>query len=151
MFLDQEQEIIETNNQLFEKFQNEKINQLSLRKPVTLISNSTLTEAMTLMEAEQIGTIIVVEGSTIVGIVTDRDILLKVKNKNLDPGQILLKSIMTPSPVTVNSDATLAQAIKLMTDGGFRHLPVVENNHLVQVLSISDLMTYIALIISKKL
>jgi CBS domain-containing protein len=116
-----------------------KVNELMTRDPATLRPGSTATEAAALMKSKDCGSLPIVEGGKLVGIVTDRDIVLRVVAAKKDPAMVKISEIMTKDPATVGPDASAAEASKLMSDKQVRRLPVVENAKLVGMLVIGQL------------
>ena len=84
------------------------------------------------------------DGKRLIGIVTERDYLYKLET--LEGGlDTPVEEIMTPSPVTVASDETIDKAVRLMIDGGYRHLPIVDSSgNLAGIVSTQDLIGYLA-------
>ena len=85
-----------------------------------------------------VGAAIVLDGERLVGILTERDVLLAVASDR--DQSAVVEDCMTRHPETVESSDTTDQAAALMIHGGFRHLPVMEQGEVVGVLSIRDLM-----------
>lgn len=84
------------------------------------------------------------DGSRLIGIVTERDYLYKLEalEGGLDSP---IEEIMTSSPITLASDETIDQAVRLMTEGGYRHLPIVDaSGKLAGIVSTQDLIGYLA-------
>jgi CBS domain-containing protein len=77
----------------------------------------------------------------VVGIVTDRDIVVRAVAVDLDPAQTMVGDIASPDPVQVAPDQPAADAVQLMRDHALRRLPVCEDGHLVGVLSLGNLAT----------
>jgi CBS domain-containing protein len=90
------------------------------------------------MVARDVGAVLVYDGGSLAGILTERDVLRAVAD-GLDDGT-LVRDRMTPHPETLDADDTTEHAAVLMIHGGFRHLPVIEQGEVVGVLSIRDLM-----------
>lgn len=88
----------------------------------------TVRAACCLMAEKKIGALLVVEADEIAGIFTERDALNKVLAGGLDPDSTLLESVMVGQPLTIRSDKPLAYALHMMADGGFRHVPVVDQD-----------------------
>jgi len=105
----------------------------------TLAPQTTVREAAKLMTERKIGAIMVVEGGRLVGIFSERDVLGRVVARGLDPDKTLLRDTMTPNPVTVGPDDPPASALEMMAQRGFRHLPVVDGERIVGMVSIRDL------------
>ena len=115
-----------------------KVEELMTRDPVTLGPESTCSEAARLMKREDCGSLPVVKDGRLVGIVTDRDIVVRgvADGKNL--AQLAVSEIMTPGPTTVAPDMKAEDASKLMSEKQVRRLPVVENGRLVGILAIGQ-------------
>src|SRR5437867_8388455 len=100
--------------------------------------SSTVAEAATVMGGHHVGSALVLEEGRLAGIFTERDIL-KALSQDFDaPGQPVAHW-MTRNPVTVSPDASVEEALRMMLDGGYRHLPVLEGGSVLGVVSIRDL------------
>ena len=88
----------------------------------------TVRAACKLMAEKKIGALLVLEDDQIAGIFTERDALNKVLAGNLDPDKTVLDEVMVTSPQTIRADKPLAFALYMMAEGGFRHVPVVDEN-----------------------
>jgi CBS domain-containing protein len=96
------------------------------------------------MRDRQVGTVIVVDDRRPVGIVTDRDLAVRVLAGGLDP-QTRVSEVMTPSPTTIREDATIVSALGHMRAGRFRRLPVVERDgSLVGIVALDDVLGQVA-------
>lgn len=93
-----------------------------------------------IMATARIGSVMVVEKDALVGIFTERDALIRVLAGGLDPDRTKVGEVMTASPQSIAPDRPLINALHLMHDGGFRHMPVVENGRPVGMVSIRDAM-----------
>ena len=91
-----------------------------------------------IMATARIGSVMVVEKDALVGIFTERDALFRVLAGGLDPDRTKVGDVMTPNPQTITADRPLVHALHLMNDGGFRHMPVVENGRPIGMVSIRD-------------
>jgi CBS domain-containing protein len=80
------------------------------------------------MAQKRIGALLVVENNRIAGIFTERDALNKVLAGGLDPDKTTLAQVMVANPQTIRADKPLGYALQFMVDGGFRHVPVVDQN-----------------------
>ena len=99
---------------------------LSRIHPVTAALNSTVFEAAVIMARAHSGSVLILdEAGGARGIFTERDLLTKVVAKSLDPAVTLVSAVMTRDPVTVPPDMNVRDAIMLMKERRFRHLPVV--------------------------
>jgi CBS domain-containing protein len=111
-----------------------KVRELMTGDPATVASGSTLGEVATLMKQEDCGSIPVVEDGRLIGIVTDRDIVIRAVAAGKDPKTVRVREVMSADPVTVGPDQDVKQAEKLMADRQIRRLPVVEKGALVGIL-----------------
>jgi len=111
-----------------------KVRELMTTEPVTVEPNATLGEVATLMKQEDCGSIPVVEAGRLVGIVTDRDIVIRGIAAGSDPRTQRVSAIMSAAPVTIGPGADLTEAEKVMADRQIRRLPVVENGKLVGII-----------------
>ena len=111
---------------------------------VTDASDDTLAEASAKMWRQQTGSLLVMEGNRLVGIVTERDVLRTV-GEGHDPKSVSLRDAMTSDVVTVKSDLSVREAAQIMFDKWFRHLPVVDNDgDVVGIVSLRDLNGLVA-------
>ncbi|MCB1246206.1 MAG: CBS domain-containing protein [Acidimicrobiia bacterium] len=106
----------------------------------TVSSDTTVLEALGVMADKNIGALVVQDGDTIVGILSERDYARKVILKGKGSKGTAVGEIMTPDPVTVEPHVTVTECMGLMTDNRFRHLPVVKDGALVGVISIGDVV-----------
>jgi CBS domain-containing protein len=97
-------------------------------------------EAIRLMAEHSIGALLVMKGSELVGIVSERDYARKVILRGHSSSETPVWQIMSAPVLTVRSDQTVQECMQLMTDRRVRHLPVVENGKVIGVLSIGDLV-----------
>jgi CBS domain-containing protein len=105
----------------------------------TLGPQTSVRDAAKVMTERKIGAIMVVENGRLVGIFSERDVLGRVVARGLDPDKTTLRETMTPNPMTVGPDDPAAAALDLMASRGFRHLPVVDGDFIVGMVSIRDL------------
>jgi len=109
----------------------------------SLKQDSTAFEAASLMTSANVAAIVIVDGNNqISGIITERDLTRRVIAKGLDPKETPIADIMTENPDTLSPDDSAGDALELMQSRHFRHLPVVDGDTCVGMVSIRDL--YIA-------
>jgi CBS domain-containing protein len=110
----------------------------------TVPANATVHEAVKRMIEEKIGSVLVVAGEALVGIFTERDVLVRVVGANRDPMTTLVSFVMTHDPVTVESSTTVQDVINLHSGKEFRHLPIVDGGKLVGMVSMRDVVRWLA-------
>lgn len=119
------------------------VRQLLESKPpgaVTIAPGASVFEALELMAREDVGAVVVVERDRVVGIMSERDYARKVTLQNQLSREITVARIMTDRVVYVQPAQTIDQCMALMTDKRVRHLPVIDDGHLIGVVSIGDLV-----------
>ena len=106
---------------------------------VQLPGTASVREASFLMARERVGAVLVTGADgRLDGIFTERDALNRLLAKHLDVDKTALSEVMTSGPTTVSPDSLAIDALRLMRDGGFRHLPVVGDGRVVGVISLRD-------------
>ncbi|MFU8895647.1 MAG: CBS domain-containing protein [Gammaproteobacteria bacterium] len=100
----------------------------------------TVLEAITRMAKLRIGALLVMEGQTLVGILSERDYARKVILQGRRSAETLVSEVMTREVATATPDVTARQGLAMMTNGYFRHLPVIEGDLVVGLVSIGDLV-----------
>ena len=100
---------------------------------------TSLEEAAQAMIAESTGSLGVIEGSALAGIVTERDVL-RAAAKGVDLAKELVSSWMTPDPDTVGPEIPVDEVAEWMLAAGYRHLPVMEDGELLGIASIKDVL-----------
>jgi len=106
----------------------------------TTVPSATVLDAIKLMAERSIGALLVMQGDNVVGIVTERDYARKVVLKGRASNATPVSDIMTTSVMYVRPDTTNEQCMALMTENRLRHLPVMENDKLIGLVSIGDLV-----------
>jgi CBS domain-containing protein len=107
--------------------------------PVTVPPACSLAEAGGLMGSHGVGSLLVVDGGVLVGIVTDRDVAVRGTGAGLEPGATV-ESVMTPDPVTIQGSADVFEASAVFKRAGTRRLPVLEEDELAGIISVDDLL-----------
>ncbi len=97
-------------------------------------------QAIELMAEKRVGALLVLEGTKLVGIISERDYARRVILQGRSSRDTSVRQIMTPDVVTVGRSDDLELCMKLMTDHHFRHLPVVEKGRVLGVVSIGDMV-----------
>jgi CBS domain-containing protein len=107
------------------------------RDLLTATPEEPLVEACRRMAERRVGAVLVTEGARLVGILTERDVLHAVGRGTIEG---TVREWMTPDPITIATTGTTGEAASLMIHGGFRHVPVVEGDDLVGIVSIRDII-----------
>lgn len=105
---------------------------------ITAPENMTVSEAARLMKEKKAGAILIVEEGRLAGIFTERDALFRVVSECRDAKITRLADVMTRNPRAIHPDKSFPDALHIMHEGGFRHVPVVENGRPVGMVSTSD-------------
>ena len=105
---------------------------------VTLEGKASARQAASLMHDKNVGSVLVVEKGSLKGIVTVADMTYRLVAEGRDPLATSVGELMTPNPDTISPDGTAVEALRSMQDGGYRHLPVVENGEILGVVSRRD-------------
>jgi CBS domain-containing protein len=112
-------------------------------KVVTVLSGASVFDALRLMAEHNVGALIVMDGGKISGIFSERDYARKVVLNNKFSRDTSVHEIMTANPIVVTPGSEVQDCMRLMTDHQVRHLPVVDNDDLVGIISIGDVVKWI--------
>src|SRR5690554_6229208 len=118
-----------------------KIKDIMTDSVATVSPETTVVEAARLMQQHDIGSLPVCEGPELVGIVTDRDIVVRSVAHGKDLATTPIREVMTQRVATASPETDVHQVATLMSNQQIRRLPVVENNRLVGMVSLGDLAT----------
>ena len=126
----------------------EAVDALPVRDAVILAAADTVTEAMRAMQREHRGCVLVTDDGTkeskLLGIFTERDVLLRIVDRGKTPATLPISEVMTPDPECLAVDSTVAHALNKMSVGGFRHVPVVDQEHRpAYVVSVRDVVEFL--------
>jgi CBS domain-containing protein len=105
------------------------------RKVVKATPETLVSKAAELMAAKNVGAIMVIEDDRLVGIFTERDVVFRVVARGLDAQATRLADVMTRAPRTVDPDKPFGHALWVMQENGFRHLPVMQGDKLIGIVS----------------
>ncbi len=121
-----------------------KVKDIMTKEVVSVSTETSAKEAAAKMRGEKIGSLLVLdEEEKLVGIVTDRIIALSVVADGLDPKNVLVKDIMSENIISVSPEMELAKAAKLLEELEIRYLPVIVNNKVMGILSVSDIASFV--------
>jgi CBS domain-containing protein len=114
------------------------------RTPVQVGPDTSLGEVVARLCEGGRGAVVVIEASQIVGILSERDVMLRIDHGDPAWRGRAVSTVMTPAPRTVRADQTIEESINLMITGGHRHLPIVAaSGELVGIVSIRDVLLHI--------
>ena len=121
---------------------------LPVRKPLVLSRFHSVTDAIRAMQSEHRGVVIVTEDGTlhakVAGIFTERDVLFRIVDQGRNPATLPLAEVMTPEPECLRDDQTIADVLRMMSVGGFRHVPIVDaDGRPVHVVSVRDVVEFL--------
>jgi len=118
---------------------------INMHEPVAVYETDPLSKAIELLKRKNFGCVIVQDkNDNICGIFTERDCFLKLLGKEINFDETPVSGYMTKNPETGKPDDTIAYALNLMSQGGFRHLPITDGSGMaVGIISIRDVIDYI--------
>ncbi|SHH29111.1 CBS domain-containing protein [Clostridium grantii] len=115
------------------------VKEIMTKSVVSIAPDDTIEKAAKLMKEYDVGSIPVCRGNEIVGIITDRDIIVRSTANGLKCNEKLVKDIMSSNPVLGNPDMDTNDATRIMSERQIRRLPIAENNNLIGMISLGDL------------
>ena len=123
----------------------EKIGTLDRTPPVVVESGTSIGAVMDEIERGAVGCVVVCEGPELIGILTERDVLVKVVARDVDYDRPV-DEFMTPKPITLPLSATIGEAVNIMIERDFRHIPITEDGgeRPLAVFSIKDVIDLLA-------
>ena len=110
------------------------------REVYSVIPDSTVYEALTLMAEKNVGAVLVIEGEKLVGIMSERDDARKIALKGKFSKEVPVREIMSYNVICIGPDQTIDNTKAIMSGKRIRHLPVLENDKLVGMISIGDVV-----------
>ena len=107
--------------------------------PSTVEAGTSVRDAARIMREEDVGALVVLESGDLHGVLTDRDLAIRLVAEDRDPSTTTVADIASPNPTAIESDRPLEEAIELMRERALRRLPVVEGGQPVGILALGDL------------
>lgn len=121
----------------------DSVSRLFPTPPHQIAPDRSVAEAIARMRQHRVGCLLVCQDEALIGIITERDVMRRVIARDL-PMDTRVSECMTPNPVTVHAKESIRTAIERMEQGGYRHLPVLdEQDRLVGILSIKRIVHYL--------
>lgn len=109
---------------------------------ITTDVRRTVLDAARVMKERGVGCLVVMSKGEIAGIITERDIVIKVVATGLDPRMVRIEDFMSKPVITISPEATIAEASKIMATNGIRRLPVIKDGKLVGIVTERDVVHY---------
>ncbi len=123
----------------------DKIVSLKMAPPLSVASGASVRQVIETVQRHRVGAVLVCEGKKLLGIMTERDVLMKVVARDVDYDEPVDK-FMTPNPRTLTPDRTLGDAITIMNDEGVRNIPIINaaSGEAVGVFRVQDVIDHLA-------
>jgi len=122
----------------------ERLGNLPLSDPACVKPGTSLRETLRLMRQESAGCVLVCDGERLVGIFTERDVLDKLIGRGVSESEPVDR-FMTPDPAYLGPSASLGEAVRLMTEGGYRHIPLLDDRgRRAGLIAARDIVNYVA-------
>jgi len=115
------------------------VQEIMTRRIETINSHEPVIEACRKYKEQKLGSLIVMEEDTLVGIITERDVIEKIILEEKNPRQIPVRDIMTANVKTVNSLQTVEEAVEIMKKNKIKKLPVIYNHIIVGIITEKDI------------
>jgi len=109
--------------------------------PTTIDHETTVSQAAATMCRDSVGSCIVLRHNIPVGIITEQDINCKVVAKNLQPGEVHVREVMSTPLITIDAEKTVGDAAHMMVTHHVRRLPVVEDHKVIGIVTVRDILT----------
>lgn len=113
-----------------------EVRDFMIKDALTIESTQSVLEAAVLMTEKGEGSIVIIEGGAVKGIVTERDLLFKVTSKHMDPAELKVAEIMSSPLISIDPEASIREATKIMIDNKIRRLAVIKDDALVGMISV---------------
>ncbi|HSA58459.1 MAG TPA: CBS domain-containing protein [bacterium] len=120
------------------------IKRLSPREAIFILASASVLDAVRAMNQSKMGCILVGSADRLVGILTERDVVLKGICLGKDLGKTAVADLMTPDPERLTDGDTLAYAVNRMSVGGYRHLPIERAHRTTGIISVRDVLNYLS-------
>ena len=123
----------------------DKIRALKLPRPLTVESGTSVREVIQKVQRQGAGCVLVSKDNRPIGIMTERDVLMKVVARDVDYNQPV-DTFMTPDPRTLTPDDTIGEAISLMNNEGFRNIPIINpsSGEAIAIFRSQEVIDYLA-------
>ncbi|HVN64632.1 MAG TPA: CBS domain-containing protein [Candidatus Binataceae bacterium] len=130
----------------------DKLSDVAPQAPLIVPKTASIADAIRLMQRERHASVLIVEDRRLIGVFTERDVLMKVAGCGIDIERTPVTACMTPDPITLPADASVAYALNKMVTEGFRHIPLVDSaGRPTGVVSMRQMIEYLGEIYAKEL
>lgn len=136
---------------VLEHLLNDHLGEIGSEQTMDVAPGDPVAYAVHVMQEHETGCVLVEEDDKLVGILTERDVLFKAAGTKVDLNAVAVRTMMTPDPVILREEDTLAVALHKMCIGGFRHIPLVAKGRATRVISIQDVFHHISSFIDGEL
>ena len=127
---------------LRENLWRDTVQKMDLKPPVSVPPGESIRASILLMQTQRTGCLFVEEREKLIGIFTERDLLKRVLGRGADVGA-MIQSVMTPNPATARIDEPIGSVLQKFRDGGYRHLPVIDQRgRVVGRVTVSEIVHY---------
>lgn len=113
-------------------------------EPLTLPPTAKVSDAVRLLCEKNIGCVLVVWGEALVGIFSERDVLMKIGTRYAEVASEPIRHFMTLAPVTLTAEDTIVYALNRMAVGDYRHIPIEADEKVSGIISVRDVLAYLA-------
>lgn len=117
-----------------------QIAEIMSQKPVTVEIGSTVAKSAEIMATYRVGSLVVMKGEEIKGMITAHDMVYKVLAQDKDPSIILIDNIMSKSVISISPEKTVEDAMQLLNENDIKQLPVTQANKLVGFITMKDIL-----------
>ena len=129
---------------------NDRLGDIVAKQALVVAPTDPVALAIALMQRGGQGCVVVKDGGKLVGVLTERDVLLKAAGEKVDLNALTAAQLMTREPVVLREEESLAVALHKMSIGGFRHIPLEKDGRVTSVVSIRDVFRHISAFIHKQ-
>jgi CBS domain-containing protein len=135
------------------KFLSQSVGALNPPEPILVSEDDSIKHTLSVLKDNKIGCVVVTDTQgKVVGIFSERDVILKVTLSDIDIENSSISDVMTKSPHTEQMTTTIAFTLNMMSEGGYRHVPIVDDeNYPVGMISVKNIIDYIVRGLNKSL
>ena len=122
----------------------DRVSVLSPKEPIVVAPDASVGDVLNILVDREIGCVFIVDDSKVVGVFSERDALLRLDAESVGQLDRPVSDFMTPSPQKITADSKIAFAVRMMDQGSYRHVPVVDDeDRPTGVISVRDILAYL--------